>query len=293
GVATHGPAEDARLKQIADATKGNFYSVSDPRRLPSIYVREARKVSQSFLYTEAFEPRLRLRGGPTARFPDRLPPLHGFVRTTLKPGEFTEMAVEGPPVRDLRFPVVAFRQYEAGRTVAYTSDARSQPALGVQGWDRDWAQSELYQKFWEQTIAWAMRTTETGRLSAATEYRDGRVRVVVEAHDEAGRPLSGITVRGTISKPMAGRERVGESPRIEVLRTGAGGFGAEFPAAEAGASFVYARAFRDGQPIDGVRIGASVPYSPEFSDLEPNPALLRRLAEITGGRVYTEDDVEL
>jgi uncharacterized membrane protein len=292
GVATHGAAEDARMKLIADGTKGNFYSVSDPRRLPSIYVREARKVSQSFLHTEPFVPQLRVRGGPTAQLPDKLPPLQGFVRTTLRTGEFTEMAVEGPPVKDIRFPVVAFRQYEAGRTVAFTSDARTRPGTGVNGWDRDWAGSDLYQKFWEQTINWSMRTTETGRLSVVTEYRDGRVRVVVEARDETDRPLAGVNIRGTVTSPrplVAGEV----PPKVEFLRVGPGRFEAEFPAGEAGAYFVYARAFRDGQLIDGARAGVTVPYSPEFADLEPNPALLRRLAELTGGTVYTEGDAEL
>src|SRR5207237_2705747 len=104
-------------------------------------VREVRRVSQSFLYVKPFEPKLRLRGGPTAQMPDRLPPLRGFVRTTLKPGEFTEMAVEGPPVMDIRFPVVAFRQYEAGRTVAFTLDDRTVPGRGVLGWDQACAAS--------------------------------------------------------------------------------------------------------------------------------------------------------
>ena len=292
GVATHGASEDARMKQIADGTRGNFYSVSDPRRLPAIYVKESRRVSQSFLHTDPFEPQLRLRGGPTAQLPDRLPPLRGFVRTTLKPGEFTEMAVEGPPVKDVRFPVVAYRQYEAGRTVAFTSDARTIPGTAVAGWDRDWAASDLYQKFWEQTINWAMRSTETGRLTVVTEYRDGRVRVVVEARDEADRPLAGVTIRGTVTppRPLAAGEA---APRIEFQRVGPGRFEAEFPAGEAGAYFVYARAFRDGQLVDAARAGVTVPYSPEFADLEPNPALLRRLAELTGGLVYTEDDAEL
>src|SRR5439155_17585019 len=105
----------------------HLYAVTNPAELPAIYVREVRRVSRSFLYAEPFEPRLRSRAGPTARLPDRLPPLHGFVRTTLKPDAAAELAVEGPSVPDQRFPILAYRQFGAGRTVAFTSDARTQP----------------------------------------------------------------------------------------------------------------------------------------------------------------------
>ena len=53
------------------------------------------------------------------------------------------------------------------------------------------------------------------------------------------------------------------------------------------------RVQRNGQDIDGRRVGVTVPYSPEFADLEPDPVLLRHLAELTGGEVYTEGDAEL
>src|SRR5207237_1897778 len=44
---------------------------------------------------------------------------------------------------------------------------------------------------------------------------------------------------------------------------------------------------------DSIRSGVTIPYSPEFADLESNTALLRKLSEITGGNVFAEDDAEL
>ena len=289
GVATHGVNEDAKLGSIAADTKGNFYRVNDPHKLLSIYVKEARRVSQSFLHTKPFEPVLRVRGGPTAAMPSPLPRLHGFVRTSLKPSAVAEMAVEGPQLaEDLKFPVVAYWQYGAGRSVAYTSDARSQPE-GVQGWDREWVGSDVYAKFWEQTIAWAMRSAESGRLAVHTEYREGKVRVVVEARDDADKPISGMTLKGDVTAPRPGEK----PPTVEFRRTGPGRFEGEFAADEAGAYFVNVRGFENGVQTDGRRAGVAVPYSPEFADLETNPALLRRLAEITGGKVFDESDEEL
>jgi hypothetical protein len=45
--------------------------------------------------------------------------------------------------------------------------------------------------------------------------------------------------------------------------------------------------------LDAARAGVTVPYSPEFADLESNTGLLKRLSEITGGKVYTESDEDL
>lgn len=291
GVATHGPAEDQRMKKIAEATRGNFYNVNDPTKLPAIYIKESRRVSQSFLYTDPFGPKLRIRGGPTAQLPDALPRLFGFVRTTLKPSAIAEMAIEGPKVEDQQFPVLAYWQFGAGRTAAFTSDARSQPG-GVKGWDRDWIASDLYQKFWEQLVNWAMRTAETGRLVILPEYRDGKVRITVDARDDKDRPLAGITLRGKVTAPRP--PQPGEKPpTIEFTRTGAGRYEAEFPADEAGSYFVSVQAVQNGEVTDGARIGVTVPYSPEFADVESNTPLLKRLADITGGKIYDESEAEL
>jgi hypothetical protein len=43
---------------------------------------------------------------------------------------------------------------------------------------------------------------------------------------------------------------------------------------------------------DSVRAGVTLPYSPEFADLESNTPLLDRIAELTNGRTYV-DDAEL
>jgi len=114
--------------------------------------------------------------------------------------------------------------------------------------------------------------------------------------DEQDRPVPGVSVRGSLTPVRSTRA---DGPRaaidrpITFERTAPGRFEAEVPAEEAGAYLVNAQVVRDGKVIDGARAGVTVPYSPEFADLEPNPALLRRLAELTGGTVYTEGDAEL
>src|SRR5262249_58806152 len=45
--------------------------------------------------------------------------------------------------------------------------------------------------------------------------------------------------------------------------------------------------------FDSVRSGVTIPYSPEFADLETNRELLERLRSITGGKEITETDADL
>jgi hypothetical protein len=273
-----------------------------------------------------------------------LPDLHGFVRTTMKSSPLAEMLVEGPKTFDQRFPILATWQYGLGRSAAFTSDASTNPG-GKLGWDRDWAASDIYLKFWEQVVAWAMRGLETDKLVMTTEYREGKVHVVVEARDENNKPLTDLRLEGKVSSPGGATE--GRPPIDLKFEQRAGGYyEAEFKAEEAGSYIVNAQSVKqtpryrgrfrvnlpttieekngklqladgtavrkkpdgtlvyddDGTPVieeqvrevaDSRRAGVSVSYSPEFADLETNASLLKSLARITGGNVYSEDSKTL
>jgi len=319
GVATHGGAEKSRLKLIAEGTKdgngkpGNFYDVTNPNQLPAIYIKESRRVSQSFIYDKPFAPTI-VGGGGTSDvlapgLPNPLPTLHGFVRTTLKENVLAGMSIEGPTVFDQRFPVLAAWRYGLGKGVAFTSDARTQPGDPKQWWDRDWVKSDVYQKFWEQLVNWSMREAERGKMTLVTEYRDGRVRVTADVRDDKDKPVSGLAMRGAVTLPNtpAPGDKI---PGVEFRPKGGGLYEAEFPAEEAGSYFVNVQALEperdangnlvlglDGRPVmktyDAARSGVTVPYSPEFADLESNTPLMKRLAELTGGQFHTESEEDL
>jgi uncharacterized membrane protein len=273
-----GKAAIARMTENG-ITGTNYFPVRDPRELPRIYTRETRQVSRSFLMTGTFTPTLLAASGPAAGLQSPLPPLHGFVRTTLKPGALPVMAIEGPPAEDTRFPIVAYWQSGAGRAIAFTSDAGT--------WARDWAQTSTFARFWTQAVAWSLRSAETGQVSLASEVRDGRIRIVADVRDDQDKPLSGVSVQAFVSVPRPGEA----PPSLTLNRAGPGRFEGSFAAADAGAYFVNVRVQRNSRDIDGRRIGVTIPHSPEFDDLEPNPALLRHLAELTGGEVYSEDSL--
>ncbi|MGL6074093.1 MAG: VWA domain-containing protein [Fimbriiglobus sp.] len=320
GVATHGGAEKSKLKVIAEGTKdgdgkkGNFYDVTNPNQLPAIYIKESRRVSQSFIYKEPFVPKITASGGSSEvlpqGLPNALPRLKGFVRTTMKQNILAGMSLEGPsPYPDQQFPLLASWRYGLGKAVAFTSDARTQPGAEKQYWDEEWVGSELYRKFWEQLINWVMREPERGKLTMTTEYRDGRVRVVADVRDEKDRPVVGVTLKGAVTSPknLAPGEK---APVLEFKPKGGGLYEAEFPAEEAGSYFVNVNALEaekdakgglvmnaDGtaklKSMDAGRAGVTVPYSPEFADLESNTPLMKRIAEITGGQFHTEAPEDL
>lgn len=337
GVATHGVNEDAKMKLIANSTKdangnpGNFHKPQSGKDLPAIYIKETRKISQSFIFDREFVPDIVLNGPPTEGLPRPLSRLHGFVRTTNKQSPTQSMWIEGP--RDAQapeqvFPILATWRYGLGKSVAFTSDARED----AKGWGRDWARDGLAQKYWENVVNWAMREAESGELAVTTRYVDGKVRVTVTAENQAkdrnGRPLPlrGLSLRGGVSTPN--KPGPGEkTPTVTFKPNKSGFYEAEFDATEAGAYFLNVQAEAeeldangnqimvplkdkngnqvtgpDGNPVMvakkrvfGARAGVTVPYSPEFIDLESNTALMKKLAEMTGGEYFDEptDPAEL
>jgi uncharacterized membrane protein len=300
GVATHGLAMDQSLSAIANATGGKFYKVASAKALPEIYTKEVRQVSQSWIDQRKFTPTLQEQaGGPATQLPKELPPLYAFLRTTPKESaRGVGLPILGPPQGDQQFPVLAYWQYGLGRSVAFTSDARSAPG-GALGWDRDWAGSPMYRTFWEGVVNWSLRAVETGRLTMTTEYRDGKVRVTIDARDDKNQPLTDLNLRGgvTLPNPKADGGRVD----LKFEQKNAGLYEAEFKAEEAGSYFLNAQSkrkvkrIRDGkeveeEEIDSVRAGVTIPYSPEFADLETNTALLENLRALTGGKTYADED---
>ncbi len=303
GVATHGAPEDKKMKAIADATGGNTYKVMNPANLPAIYVKESRLVSQSYIERRDFPPIVTFRSGPTEGLPENLAHLKGYVRTTPKPSALVEIPIRTPKFADQNFPLLAYWHYGLGKAVAFTSDAGK-----PENWSREWSQpGGIYAKFWEQVVDWSLRPTESARLQMVTEYRDGKIHVAVDARTEAGDPDTTLTLRGGITTPNpGGDEDEGKKRELHFVQTNSGRYEAEIAAEESGSYFVNAEAVRavkiknkDGKEVDaeegvdGVRAGVTLPYSPEFSEQETNAPLLEKLAEITGGKSYADDEAAL
>jgi uncharacterized membrane protein len=300
GVATHGAPQDQALSAIA-IKPGKYYKVTDPNQLPAIYTKETRLVSLSFIMEKRFRPVVLARSGPTDKLPDPLAELGGFVRTSPKNSPLVEIPLMTPLVAEQEFPLLAYWHYGLGKAVAFTSDAGT-PKF----WSRAWAEQEggVYAKFWEQVVDWSLRPTESKRLNMVTEYRDGKVKVTVEARTVDGLPDTKLQLRAGVTGP--GDPEGGKKQDLAFVQKNSGQYELEVKAEEAGSYFVTAQATRtvkqrgrDGkdheieEAIDSVRSGVSLPYSPEFAETESNTALLERIRELTDGQHYEDNDESL
>ncbi len=143
---------------------------------------------------------------------------------------------------------------------------------------------------------------DTGQyLKLNTEVRDGKIRLTLEARDDRTKlPITGLLdqddskgygLKVGITSPSlkgAGETRTRE---LKFEQTSGGVYEAELPAEEIGSYFinVAARWHKDGQDYaQSVRAGVTIPYSPEFAEMESNASLLKKLADATGGQVYAE-----
>jgi uncharacterized membrane protein len=308
-ITSHGQGEYKNMSRVARATGGREYPQPDaagnykalnPQQLPQIYIKETRLISQSFIYDKTFNPDLLLRSGPTEGLPDKLPPLHGFVRATPRSGPLVQLPIMSPKLGDNPWPILAHWQYGLGKGVAFTTDALT--TTDNTSWDRDWANSEIYSQFWDQLVDWSLRELDKSKnLQMTTEWRDGKVVIVVNAHDDNRKPISDLDVVVRVSSPT-GKADDAARPDIKLEQKNAGRYEAEIRAEEVGSYLLSALASRskraigaDGkmqtlrQPFGLVRAAVTVPYSPEFSEMESNPALLQRLSDITGGKFFEDE----
>jgi uncharacterized membrane protein len=304
-ITSHGQGEYRNMATVARTTGGREYpqpnekgeyKALDPRQLPAIYIKETRLISKSFFHEKSFVPELLQRAGPTEGLPDKLPALYGFVRTTPRVGPLVQLPIMSPKLGENPWPILAHWQYGLGKGVAFTSDALSIPP-DISFWDKEWASSEMYAKFWDQLVAWSLRAVDKGKnLQMNTEWRDGKLRIVVVARDDDKKPMSDldIVVRFTSPVPKAGDAA---RPDVKLEQKNVGVYEAEVRAEDVGSYFVTAMAYRpkrvqgqiEREPVGLIRTAVTVPYSPEFAEMESNPALLERLSAITGGKVLLDE----
>jgi len=115
---------------------------------------------------------------------------------------------------------------------------------------------------------------------------EGKGKVILDAFDKDGKPLNYLQFEGRALSP--GQETV----PIRLTQTDLGRYEAEFEIDEEGTYLVNLFESEGEQKGEGgvLSAGLSVPYSPEYSNDRSNTNLLRRIAEITGGRYEPSSD---
>jgi hypothetical protein len=280
-VGGHGSSVDRRkMEGIATVTGGRFYMVNDPNQLPNIFIKEAQLNSRSLLQEGNSWP-VAMResiSGPVSEI-GSVPEVDGYVVTGEKGG-----FAQTPwfiPVSDGVDPLLSWWHYGLGKSVAFTSD------LGER-WSTKWPSWSNFPEFWESVIRWAMRGSSPPNMMVTSRVEGERGIVELEAVDDDAEFLNFMNSKAVVINPE------GEAIALELQQTGPGRYHGEFEAKESGAWLVNI-AFQDanGDLTGRIPTAVTVPYAKEYASTTSNAALLHELAQRTGGRVLSFEDIDI
>ena len=186
--------------------------------------------------------------------------------TSKKENPLVEVLIRCPvPGKEENCTLLASWPYGLGKTVAFTTDSGFSFANQWTGW-------EDYDKLFGQMVRWAMRPVdEEGKFTVATDFKDGKVRVVVTALDKNDEFQNFLDMSATAVSPEL------KPIDLRMEQTAPGRYVGEFPAADPGSYMVMLSPGTGKAPL---RTGINVPYSDEFRGLATNETLLDRLAKL-------------
>ncbi len=278
--AAHGndPGAISMMRDLATKTKGRFYNVTNPKSLPRIYQKEARIISRPLIFEQAnpWTPVLRYSTEPVSRIPAALPPITGFVQTSLKDSELVETPIVSPvPQSGEVNPILSHWNYGLGRSVAFTSDAGRRWATAWPSWDS-------YAAFWSQVVRWSMRPVDNRNLALTVRREEGKLKIVVDALDKDNQFLNFLQMQASVLGPDLQPIRVG------LQQTAPGRYEGVAEKAEASGNYFVNLGYSGPDGSKGiVTSGISVPYSDEYRELRSNPTTLETIASLTNGQVHS------
>ncbi len=277
-----GDGHDAQLlSQLASMGRGNYHPITNPANLPQVFIKEAKTIRKNLVKETPFVPTVLPTGSPIMSNLTGVPQLKGLVLT----GEKRDPRVVMPMVGPEGEPVFAHWQVGLGRSAAFTSDATNR-------WATQWLSWGGYPDFWARTVRTIARPSASRDADLLVSIRDGRVNVQLDAaadstttgtnrgsRGRAGSFGNFLDVRGSILKPD------GSTESITLQQIGPGQYRADALADQTGNYVV--SLFVDSP--DGTRRtvfgGAGRPPGQELRRFKSNTALLKRIAQITNGRV--------
>ena len=260
---------DADLQLMADVSKwgrGRFYFTEETTTVPRIFTLETQLASKASLVEQPFRPVV------TNQYHEAIadiewpkaPPLGGYVATTIK------QTAEQLLMTHQEDPLMAAWRYGLGRSVAFTSDAKAK-------WGILWLRWRDFNKFWSQTVRWALRAGARSDITTTVERQDGQGVVTVEAIDQKGEFINFLESQIGVINPDKSQAV------IELEQVAPGRYRGAFPARSEGVYLAGLSQRRDQQLIGSQIVGTVAPYAQEYRELGPNETLLREVSELTGG----------
>ncbi|SFH67673.1 VWA domain-containing protein [Planctomicrobium piriforme] len=267
----HGGQEIGLLRTIANATGGRYYFPADPNELPSIFIKEAKTLKRSMIQEFEIQPQ---QGYPSVVMEGitSLPPLFGFVLTSLKENALAEnvLFTADEKAEGDKDPVLAIWRYGLGTTAAFTSSLSNQ-------WARDWVDWAQYRAFVKQLFTRISRVRKAGHLRMWTYDASGEGHVLVEDFAPQEQFLD---VVAQVTGPG------GLNTTIPLKQVGPRRYQGTFPANDKG-RFQVTAIGKSGDREDRVYGGFIISYSPEYLKFTSNWNNLRLIKDATGGEELT------
>ncbi len=258
------------LQQMAQRGNGRFHFTDRAANLPQIFTQETTAIQRSYLIEERFFPTLAARS-PILQGISAVPPLYGYVGTSAKG---TAQVILKTHMGD---PLLASWQYGLGRAVAWTSDATGR-------WAVDWVRWNGFPTFWAQAVRWTIGQDRDSSVETTISLQHETARLLVDTRDGNGAFLNNLSMTANVVSPA------GETETIILPQTAPGRYEGTFVPGEDGAYFIrVAGSSSDEEDAVGQTSGWVLGYSPEYRQVEANPALLNEVARLTGGQDVSGD----
>ena len=277
----HGSAADFQnMRAMAEQTGGTFYNITAAtvKSLPRIFTKEATMVSRTLVLEGDFQPEARADVGGPVSVSNPLPRIGGYIVTVPREGlaqiPIVNVTSEGTD------PIFAYWNHGLGKAIAYTSDTSGR-------WGANWIAWPGYQPFWERAVRWLMRPPAPSNIAMRTRTEGEQAIVELDATDADGGLANFLRTDARVVRPD------GTVAPLPMEQTGPGRYQARFDTPETG-SYLVDVGLLDGRGArsgGSVQASVSVPYAREFRATRDNAALLRSVAERTGGTAYTVADI--
>ncbi len=258
------------MRDLAESGHGTYRLAENPQSIPAIFAQETVLATRSYIFETPFTPSLTARS-PIMEGISTLPTLQGYVGASEK--EASQVVLRGPePYQD---PILTVWQYGLGRSVAFNADATSR-------WGAQWVIWDDFARFWGQTVRWTMTDTDTQGVETRIVMEGAQARIVLDARDDAGTFLNGLTLEASVVRPDLTNER------IQLRQVAPGRYEAIFTPDQQGA---YLLRTAGGLESAGVSVnqttGWVMSYSREYQGGN-TVSVLPEVARLTGGTPYLD-----
>jgi len=278
-VAVGDGADQALLKQLAEAAKGRYYFTKDQSTLPSIFSRETILMSRTYIVEQTFTPSIGQGGDWSMLWQNGLPAVNAYIATTAK--ELAETALLTPDGD----PLLARWTYGSGRTVAWTTDLSGK-------WAKEWVDWPAFPNVLTEWIKWTFPQFESTPYSLTTVMNgsDAKLRVRTQSS-------SGGSADGSLAVSVQNEGDAADNAVKRLMPVGPREYEADLDIYEPGVYLAHIGELSgDGESdavTGGTTAGFVIPYSPEYKITNADgEALMESISAITGGRMLSWDNPE-